>query len=307
MAVTIPLVQARAGRRQRLKPVHLAFLGCGFITRVHSRHLRKMPSEFVCSYASRDPARAAEYQRRHGGLQHYTGYDEALRDPTVDAVVVAVPPHLHLELALRALELGKHVVVEKPAFSQLDDYRIAIEAREQAGRVVLVAENDHYKPLAVALRRLLDSRDAIDVVRRSSRNKGGVIGELVFGQFVSVMRKPKSASDWRMTKPSLEVTRSSKKAFTGYIWPGVSAPKFAVSMAISRDRLTSHSRVTEGARACSLHFSMTTVLQVLCIIRARFQHCSGDLACRSFSGERELSRLNQMALSLLCAVLDSHD
>ena len=49
-----------------------------------------MPSEFVCSYASRDPARAAEYQQRHGGLQHYTGYDEALRDPTVDAVVVAV-------------------------------------------------------------------------------------------------------------------------------------------------------------------------------------------------------------------------
>ena len=197
MAGTIPLVQARAWRGRRLKPVHLAFLGCGFITRVHSRHLRKMPSEFVCSYASRDPARAAEYQRRHGGLQHYTGYDEALRDPTVDAVVVAVPPHLHLELALRALELGKHVVVEKPAFLQLDDYRIAIEAREQAGRVVLVAENDHYKPLAVALRRLLDCRDAIDGVRRSSRNTGGVIGELVFGQFVSVMRKPKLASDWR--------------------------------------------------------------------------------------------------------------
>ena len=99
MAVTIPLVQARAGRRQQLKPVHLAFLGCGFITRVHSRHLRKMPREFVCSYASRDPVRAAEYQRRHGGSHHYKGYDEALRDPTVDAVVIAVPPHLHLQLA----------------------------------------------------------------------------------------------------------------------------------------------------------------------------------------------------------------
>ena len=80
-----------------------------------------MPSEFVCSYASRDPVRAAEYQRRHGGLHHYKGYDEALRDPTVDAVVIAVPPHLHLQLALRARELGKHVVVAMPAFFQLED------------------------------------------------------------------------------------------------------------------------------------------------------------------------------------------
>jgi predicted dehydrogenase len=164
------------------KPVHVAFLGCGFITRVHSRHLRKMPGAFVRSYASRDPARAAEYQRRHGGAGHYGSYDEALRDPSVDAVVVAVPPRYHLELTLRALEMGKHVLVEKPAFPRLDDYRTVIEARERAGRVVLVGENDHYKPLAVELRRLL---------------AGGAIGELVFGHFMTVAHRPKPASDWR--------------------------------------------------------------------------------------------------------------
>jgi predicted dehydrogenase len=164
------------------KPVHVAFLGCGFITRVHSRHLRKMPGAFVRSYASRDVARAAEYQRRHGGAGHYGSYDEALGDPSVDAVVVAVPPRYHLELTLRALEMGKHVLVEKPAFPRLDDYRTVIEARERAGRVVLVGENDHYKPLAVELRRLL---------------AGGAIGELVFGHFMTVAHRPKPASDWR--------------------------------------------------------------------------------------------------------------
>ena len=165
-----------------MKPVHLCFLGCGFITGVHSRHARKIRSDVLLSYASRDQERAAEYQRRFRGVGHYGSYDEALRDPAIDAVVVAVPTRYHLELTLRALEMDKHVVVEKPAFANLDDYQTVIQARDRTGRVVLVGENDHYKPLCVELRRLLAS---------------GVIGDLVFGHFVTIMKKPKSADDWR--------------------------------------------------------------------------------------------------------------
>lgn len=165
-----------------MKAVHLCFLGCGFIADVHSRHLQKMRSDVVCSYASRDPARAAEYQRRFAGVGHYGSYEDALRDPAIDAVVVAVPTRYHLELTLQALELGKHVLVEKPAFPNLDDYQAVIAARTRTGRVVLVGENDHYKPLCLELRRILAS---------------GAIGELVFGHFVTVMKKPKSGDDWR--------------------------------------------------------------------------------------------------------------
>jgi predicted dehydrogenase len=165
-----------------MKPLHLAFLGCGFITRVHSRHLRKMRGDFVCSYASREAARADEFRRRFGGAGSYGSYDEAIADPQVDAVVVAVPTRYHAELALQALDAGKHVLVEKPAFPLLADYDTVIAARERAGRVVIIGENDHYKPLCVKLRRLLADE---------------VIGELVFGHFVTVMQKPKTADDWR--------------------------------------------------------------------------------------------------------------
>ncbi len=165
-----------------MKPVHVAFLGCGFITRVHSGHLRKMRGEVVCSYASRDEGRAADYQRRHGGVGHYGSYDEAIAAPDVDAVVVAVPTRYHLDVALQALAAGKHVLVEKPAFPRLEDYQTVIEARDRAGRAVLIGENDHYKPLCVVLRRLLAE---------------GAIGEMVFGHFVTIMKKPKTADDWR--------------------------------------------------------------------------------------------------------------
>jgi UDP-N-acetylglucosamine 3-dehydrogenase len=162
--------------------LHIAFLGCGFITRVHSRHLRRLRSEIVCSYASREREKAEQFRRDHGGHRAYGSYGEAMADPSVDAVVVAVPPHFHLDLTLRALEAGKHVLVEKPAFPRLADYETVLAARNRVRRVILVGENDHYKPLAVCLRRLLQE---------------GAIGEMVFGHFTTLVRKFKTAEDWR--------------------------------------------------------------------------------------------------------------
>ncbi len=164
------------------EPLRMAFLGCGFITRVHSRNLKALGGDISCSYASRDGARAEAFCRQYGGAASFSDYASAIEDPRIDAVVVAVPPRFHLDITLRALAAGKHVVVEKPAFFSMADYETVRAARDRAARVVLVAENDHYKPLAVTLRRLLAER---------------VIGDMVFGHFSSIVRRLKGADDWR--------------------------------------------------------------------------------------------------------------
>src|SRR6266540_1806728 len=148
-------------------PVHVAFLGCGFITAVHSGHLAALKPDVAFSYASREAARADAYCRRYGGIGKYSDYIAAIEDPRIDAVVIAVPPRLHLDLAVRALAAGKHVLVE---------------ARDRARKIVLVGENDHYKPLAVTLRRLLAE---------------GAIGDMVFANFTTIAKKFKAADDWR--------------------------------------------------------------------------------------------------------------
>jgi predicted dehydrogenase len=136
----------------------------------------------VASYASRDEAKADAFCRQFHGVRAYRGYEAALADPAIDAVVVAVPPRFHLDLARQALAAGKHVLVEKPAFLTSEDYWQVIAARDEAHRVVLVGENDHYKPLASDLRQLLAS---------------GAIGEMVFAQFTTIARRLKTADDWR--------------------------------------------------------------------------------------------------------------
>src|SRR3954464_4663695 len=75
----------------RSTPLRLAFLGCGYITRVHSAHLPALKGLIVPSYASRDKAKAEEYRRRFGGAVSYGDYESAIADPAVDAVAIAVP------------------------------------------------------------------------------------------------------------------------------------------------------------------------------------------------------------------------
>ena len=163
-------------------PLRLAFLGCGFITQVHSRHLKAFRSDVTSRYASRDRAKADDYCRRFNGTGSYSDYTAAIDDPRVEAVVIAVPPRFHLDLTLRALEAGKHVLVEKPAYLRMDEYRTVQAARDKANRVVLVGENDHYKPLAICLRKLLAE---------------GAIGEMVFAHFTTLAKRLKTAEDWR--------------------------------------------------------------------------------------------------------------
>jgi predicted dehydrogenase len=164
------------------QPLRVAFLGCGFITEVHSRNLRLLRDEFVCSYASRDAAKAEAFRQRYGGAASYSSYAAAIDDPKVDAIVVAVPPKFHLDLTLQALAAGKHVLVEKPAFPTMDDYRTVLAARDQARRVVIVGENDHYKPLAVHLRKVIAQ---------------GLIGEMVLAHFTTIAKRFKTSTDWR--------------------------------------------------------------------------------------------------------------
>ena len=164
------------------EPLRIAFLGCGFITRVHSRHLGAFKGEIVPGYASRDRAKAETFRQDYGGAGAYGSYAEALDDRRIDAVVIATPPRFHFELTLQALAAGKHVLVEKPAYLRMEEYRRVLDARNRARRTVLVGENDHYKPLAVCLRRLVAS---------------GAIGPMVFAHFTTLARRLKTAEDWR--------------------------------------------------------------------------------------------------------------
>lgn len=144
------------------RTLNLLFLGCGWAATIHSRVLRRVRGVRL-SYASRDAARAEAFRRRYGGHRSYGSYEAALADAGVDVAIVATPTSTHRPLALLAIEAGKHVIVEKPAFMRAMDADVVRTAAEEADRRVFVAENYFYKPIAEHLRRVVRSGDIGDV------------------------------------------------------------------------------------------------------------------------------------------------
>lgn len=87
----------------------------------------------LAALATRDRARAAPFLDRVPDLRVHEGYDGLLADPEVDAVYVPLPHTLHVEWAVRALEAGKHVLVEKPLAMSAAGIAPLIAARDRTG------------------------------------------------------------------------------------------------------------------------------------------------------------------------------
>lgn len=160
--------------------LNMAFLGCGMVTRLHSHTLSRLALNVGLHYASRDAQKAARFRARHGGAGAFDSYEAAVRDPGIDIVLVATPPALHLDLTLQSLEAGKHVIVEKPAFLEPEDFQRVREAAAGKDGRVFVAENYFYKPLRKRLHRVLEE---------------GLIGEPLLLDVTAV--KQQIAVDWR--------------------------------------------------------------------------------------------------------------
>ncbi|HZC25584.1 MAG TPA: Gfo/Idh/MocA family oxidoreductase [Actinopolymorphaceae bacterium] len=86
-----------------------------------------------------------------------TDVDRVLADPTIDLVSVCTPPFTHLDLALRALDGGKHVVVEKPVAASPAEVDRLSAAASAAGRLVVPVFQYRFARGPRQLRRLIDS------------------------------------------------------------------------------------------------------------------------------------------------------
>lgn len=78
--------------------------------------------------ASRDMAKAEDVATRFGAKKAYGDYDELLNDARIDAVYIPLPNHLHVPWAIKALEAGKHVLVEKPIGLSSKEALLLLEA-----------------------------------------------------------------------------------------------------------------------------------------------------------------------------------
>ncbi|HXF67467.1 MAG TPA: Gfo/Idh/MocA family oxidoreductase [Burkholderiales bacterium] len=99
---------------------------------------------------SREPARHREFSQKTG-IRVVSSYGRVLKDPEVDAVILATPHSLHLKQIVQAARAGKHVFVEKPIALTRRAAERAIEACRAAGVTLGVGFNRRHAPAFVEL------------------------------------------------------------------------------------------------------------------------------------------------------------
>jgi predicted dehydrogenase len=136
--------------------VRLGIVGLGYWGKNLLRTFSRTPNVRVTHLCDPDPAALARALDQHPGARATARYDELLAADDLDAVVLATPPSRHHEMALAALEAGKHVWVEKPLALRAADGRRLVDTARAAGRVLFVDETFLYDPLVREMKRLVD-------------------------------------------------------------------------------------------------------------------------------------------------------
>jgi xylose dehydrogenase (NAD/NADP) len=112
------------------------------------------PGRWV-AVASRDAQKARAYADEKGLARAHGSYEELLADPDLDAVYIGLPNALHAPWALKALEAGKHVLVEKPFSRHPEEVEQAYDLAEERGLVLAEAFMWRHHPQARKARELI--------------------------------------------------------------------------------------------------------------------------------------------------------
>lgn len=181
---TISLVLDRDAHPARRVGIALAGLDSWAPTVL--RTLGERPDADVRWICDLDTSRLAKYRHRHPQARVTTRVDRVLADPGVDAIILATPVDTHYELAMDALEAGKHVFVKSPlaTAAELADDLAAVARRQR--RIAISGHTLLYSPEVRAVRRMIETGTLGDIYCISStranleldRRAGSVIWDL---------------------------------------------------------------------------------------------------------------------------------
>jgi predicted dehydrogenase len=121
-------------------------VGAGQISRFACHEINRHAAAKVTAASDPHPERLAELAASLGGVRTFADNEQLLAEPDIDAVFIATPNAFHAPLAKRALQLGKHVIVEKPFATNATEATEVVEQARRADKLLSVGMNQRFRP-----------------------------------------------------------------------------------------------------------------------------------------------------------------
>jgi UDP-N-acetylglucosamine 3-dehydrogenase len=155
-----------------IKPkIRVAVIGAGNMGKNHLRNYFLFPDVNLVGLADINPTTkklADEYK-----TEFYTDYKEMLDELKPDAVSIVVPTPFHFEVASEVMNRGIHCMLEKPIASRVKEADALIALAKKMKVVFTVGHIEHYNPLVIELKKLLDKKSIGDITSIICKRVGG--------------------------------------------------------------------------------------------------------------------------------------
>ena len=137
--------------------VRIGVIGYGYWGPNLVRNFAEAPSTEVVAVSDVRPERLELVRRRYPALKVTRNHRDLMEDEEIDAIAISTPVSTHFELALEALEAGKHVLVEKPITKTSEEATRLIEEADRRGLVLMVDHTFVYTGAVRKIRELIDN------------------------------------------------------------------------------------------------------------------------------------------------------
>ncbi len=136
---------------------YIGIIGCGYWGPNLVRNFHGLPNSRVRTVCDLQPGRLDFIREGYPDIRTTDDMRDILNDPAIDAVVVATPVTSHFEIAVRALEAGKDLFVEKPLAANAREAWELVEMARRLGRVLAVGHVFQFAPGVRSLKSEIDA------------------------------------------------------------------------------------------------------------------------------------------------------
>lgn len=146
-----------------MKPIRFALIGCGKIAEQHVRSLHELGREVeLAALCDIDKQRMDHFLKKisfspGSKISAYTDSDRLLERPDIDVAVITTSTDSHIPLVHKALQSGKHVLVEKPLALSTGEARAAAAEARRRGLILAVALQTRYLPQVQAIKQAVEA------------------------------------------------------------------------------------------------------------------------------------------------------
>jgi UDP-N-acetylglucosamine 3-dehydrogenase len=154
-----------------MKKVGIGIIGAGAWGKNHIRIFSKLEKVNLVAIVDRDAARVKKYAKQYGVL-FSTEIDELLKNQDIDAVTICTPTVTHADVALQAIEAGKHLLIEKPMTDTVQQAQRIIDAAKSAKTTLMVGFVERFNPVVQTAADVIDEGKLGELVLGSARRLG---------------------------------------------------------------------------------------------------------------------------------------